>query len=101
MSEKLWRFQARARELARSGKFHGWRPIAFTLQFEEGFAEAFQWVYDASTKAELDSICREAGPAVRLNTGLAEEVAGGGGIEILVGELPIPAINYDPSPWHN
>jgi hypothetical protein len=60
MSEKLRRFQARARELARSGKFNGSRQISFELQFEEGFTEAFQWVYDASTQAELDSICREA-----------------------------------------
>ena len=31
----LERIQAKARELARSGKFHGWRPIAFELRFEE------------------------------------------------------------------
>jgi hypothetical protein len=60
MSEKLRRFQARARELAQSGKFNGCSPLTFELQFEEGFTEAFQWVYDASTRAELDSICREA-----------------------------------------
>jgi hypothetical protein len=30
----LERIQAKARELARSGKFHGWRPIAFELRFE-------------------------------------------------------------------
>jgi len=29
----LKRIQAKARELARSGKFHGWRPIAFELRF--------------------------------------------------------------------
>ena len=50
MSEKLQRFQARARELARSGKFNSWRPIAFALQFEEGFTEAIQWTYSASTQ---------------------------------------------------
>jgi hypothetical protein len=60
MSEKLQRFQARARELARSGKFNGWRPIAFRLQFEEGFAEAIQWTYSASTQEGLDIICRES-----------------------------------------
>ena len=59
MSEKLQRFQARARELARSGKFNGWRPIAFELQFEDGFAEALQWTYSASTQEGLDIICRE------------------------------------------
>jgi hypothetical protein len=60
MSEKLQRFQARARELARSGKFNGWRPIAFRLQFEEGFTEAIQWTYSASSQEELDVICRES-----------------------------------------
>jgi hypothetical protein len=65
MNDKLWRFQARARELAQSGNFSGWRAISFELQFEEGFAEAFQWVYDASTHAELDSICREARARLR------------------------------------
>ena len=60
MSDKLRRFQARARALARSGNFKGWRPISFELQFEEGFAEGFQWVYEASTQEELDNLCREA-----------------------------------------
>ena len=60
MSEKFQRFQARARELARSGAFSGWRPIAFELQFEEGFAEAIQWTYSASTQEELDIICRKS-----------------------------------------
>src|SRR5262245_16896819 len=32
----LKRIQAKARELARSGKFHGWRPIAFELSSREG-----------------------------------------------------------------
>ena len=39
----LERIQAKARELARSGKFHGWRPIAFELRFEPGYAEAREW----------------------------------------------------------
>jgi hypothetical protein len=60
MSDKLRRFQARARALARSGSFKGWGAITFELQFEEGFAEGFRWVYEASTQEELDSICREA-----------------------------------------
>jgi hypothetical protein len=34
MSKEIQRIQARARELARSGTFIGWRPIAFELQFE-------------------------------------------------------------------
>ena len=44
MGKKLQQIQAKARELALSGTFIGWRPIAFTLQFEEGFAEAFDWI---------------------------------------------------------
>ena len=57
---KLKRIQARARELARSGKFYGWRPIVFELGFEEGFAEARSWLYSETTRDELDRICREA-----------------------------------------
>jgi hypothetical protein len=60
MSEKLQKFQARARELARSGKFTGFRPLAFELQFEDGFVDAVHWTYRVSTQEELDSICREA-----------------------------------------
>jgi hypothetical protein len=33
----LERIQAKARELARSGKFYGRRPIAFELRFEAGY----------------------------------------------------------------
>jgi hypothetical protein len=49
--------QAKARELARSGKFHGWRPIAFELQFEKGYEEARQWLYSAAIRDELDRLC--------------------------------------------
>ena len=57
---KLKRIQARARELARSGKYHGWRPIVFELGFEDGFAEAREWLYKTTNRDELDRICREA-----------------------------------------
>ena len=60
MSKELQRIQARARELARSGTFIGWRPIAFELQFEPGFTEAYEWIHSPSAQEELDSICREA-----------------------------------------
>ena len=60
MSDRLLAFQARARELAGSGNFKGWRQVAFKLQFESGFAEAFPWLYAATTQAELDDICRAA-----------------------------------------
>ena len=52
--------QAKARELARSGKFHGWRPIAFELRFEAGYKEAREWLHDAVTQAELDRLCQTA-----------------------------------------
>jgi len=72
MSETLNRMQERARELARSGKFKGWRSVAFELQFEPGLEEAFQWLHNGSvedafqwihspaTKEELDNLCYEA-----------------------------------------
>jgi hypothetical protein len=60
MSKEIQRIQARARELARSGTFIGWRPIAFELQFEPGFTEAYEWIHSASAQEELDSLCREA-----------------------------------------
>ena len=41
MSEDLKRIQQRARDLARSGKFIGSRAVAFELQFEPGYAQAF------------------------------------------------------------
>jgi hypothetical protein len=60
MSKEIQRIQTRARELARSGTFIGWRPIAFELQFEPGFTEAYEWIHSASAHEELDSICLEA-----------------------------------------
>ena len=39
MSKPPMSIQKRARELARSGQYIGWRPIAFELQFEPGCAE--------------------------------------------------------------
>jgi hypothetical protein len=56
----LERIQAKARQLAKSGKFHGWSPIAFELRFEDGFEESREWLYTATTRDELDRICREA-----------------------------------------
>jgi hypothetical protein len=60
MSKEIRRIQARARELARSGTFIGWRPIAFELQFEPGFTEAYEWIQSPPAQEELDSSCREA-----------------------------------------
>jgi hypothetical protein len=57
---KIKRIQARARELARSGKFHGWSPIAFELRFEDGFEETREWLYTATTRDELDRLCQQA-----------------------------------------
>ena len=41
MSEALERIQKRARELACSGKFAGWRAITFELQFEPALKDVF------------------------------------------------------------
>ena len=60
MSKEIQRIHARARELATSGTFIGWRPIAFELRFEPGFTEAYEWIHSASAQEELDSICLEA-----------------------------------------
>ena len=72
MSETLERMQECARELACSGKFSGWRSVAFELQFEPSLKEVFQWLHSASvedafqwlhspkTKEELDHLFDEA-----------------------------------------
>ena len=56
----LERIQAKARELARSGKFHGWRPIAFELRFEQGGEEARDWLHSATVQDEIDRLCQIA-----------------------------------------
>jgi hypothetical protein len=56
----LDRIQAKARELAPSGKFHGWRPIAFELRFEVGYEEAREWLQAPATQDELDYLCQTA-----------------------------------------
>jgi len=60
MSDTVQRIQARARKLAGSSKFAGWRALAFELQFEPGFFEAYGWIYSPSTKEELDKLCKDA-----------------------------------------
>jgi hypothetical protein len=57
---KLKHIQAKARELAQSGTFYGWRPIEFVLLFEEGISEAREWLHKEATREELDLICRKA-----------------------------------------
>ena len=57
MSETVKSIQARARELAISGKFAGWRALAFELQFEPGFFDAYGWLYSPE---ELDGLCKAA-----------------------------------------
>jgi hypothetical protein len=57
---KLRDIQAKARELARSGTFYGWRPIEFVLLFEDGISEAREWLYKEATREELDLICQKA-----------------------------------------
>lgn len=59
-SELLLRVQERARALAQSGKFFGWRPVVFELSFEPGYREAFEWLFSPSTREELDSLCSRA-----------------------------------------
>jgi hypothetical protein len=60
MNDRLQRVQDRARQLARSGEFKGWRSIVFKLQFEDGFTDAFHWIFGAAAQEELDGICKQA-----------------------------------------
>ena len=60
MNDPLRRVQGRARALAQSGKFASWRSIAFELGFEPGYQEAFEWLFNPSTRDELECLCRSA-----------------------------------------
>jgi hypothetical protein len=60
MSKPSNGIQKRARELALSGEYIGWRSIAFELQFEPGYAEASAWINSVATQEELDALCRKA-----------------------------------------
>ena len=60
MSETLERGQARARALARSGKFASWRAVAFELRFEPDCLEGLGWMASPEAQEEIDCMCREA-----------------------------------------
>ena len=79
MSETLEHMQERARELARSGEFSGWRSVAFELHFDPDLREvfqwihpsgedAFQWVHSPAAKEEINRLCDESRhPSARRN----------------------------------
>jgi hypothetical protein len=60
MSKPPKNIEKRARDLARSGQYIGWRAIAFELQFEPGYAQASAFINDLATQEELDALCRES-----------------------------------------
>ena len=60
MNEKLLNVQKRVRTLAQSGKFVGWRAIAFELKFEPGYSEASEWLFSPTAKEEIDLLCQRA-----------------------------------------
>ena len=60
MSDQLSPFQMRARTLAQSGKFAGWRAVAFELRFDAAYKEAKEWLFTPATKNEIDLLCRTA-----------------------------------------
>ena len=60
MSDQLSKVQARARALAQSGKFAGWKAIAFELKFDPGYQEASQWLFSLATREEIDLLCNRA-----------------------------------------
>ena len=63
MSEDLNRIQQRARDLARSGKFIGSRAVAFELQFEPGYAQAFRWIHSLERKTSWITCAARLGHA--------------------------------------
>src|SRR6266705_1467779 len=72
---KLKCIQAKARELARSGKFYGWPPLEFELRFEDGFSEARECLHRPATRDELDPVCQEARKPHLLHQHPANEAA--------------------------
>jgi hypothetical protein len=50
----------RARELAHSGRFEGWRGIEFELRFVEGVREAGVLLRSEPLREELDMLCQRA-----------------------------------------
>jgi hypothetical protein len=50
----------RARELAMSGHYYGWRDIEVALRFEEDLSDARQWLDNPSIRDELDRLCEHA-----------------------------------------
>ena len=61
MREILKRVQARARALARSGKFAGWRAIAFELRFEPDCLEGLDWFHSPAAQEEIDRLAARRG----------------------------------------
>jgi hypothetical protein len=58
--DKVEHIKSMAKQLARSGKFRGWAPIAFELRFEEGFKEARDWLYSSATRDQINRLCTKA-----------------------------------------
>jgi hypothetical protein len=43
-----------------AGEFYGWPPIKFELRFEDGYADAQDWLNSPATWEELDRVCQKA-----------------------------------------
>ena len=54
------RIQERARQLAHSGKFVGWRAVAFELRFEPGYTDGLDWIQSPAAQEEIDRLCNQA-----------------------------------------
>jgi hypothetical protein len=67
MSKASKTIEERARELASSGEYIGWRSVAFELQFEPGYAEGADWINSLAAQEELDALCAEARANRRLD----------------------------------
>ena len=54
------RISSLAPQLARTGRFSGWKEIETHLRFQEGLPEARHALDERFTRQELDRLCLEA-----------------------------------------
>jgi hypothetical protein len=59
-SDRMIHIRRRARELAKSGRFEGWRGIEFELRVVEGLPEACALLASGPVRQDLDVLCQQA-----------------------------------------
>ena len=50
--------------LSLTGKFGGWKAVAFELGFEPGYEERADWLLSPAAKDKLDSLCQAVAQSV-------------------------------------